>query len=54
MRFKTQRPVFADPGLEKLLEEKGVVVEAVDESASSDTLLTTAAPRGLSACSIEV
>ena len=35
MRFKTQRPVFADPGLEKLLEEKGVVIEAVDESGSS-------------------
>jgi cell division protease FtsH len=35
MRFKTQRPVFADPGLETLLEEKGVVVEATDESASS-------------------
>ena len=34
-RFKTQRPAFADPGLEKLLDEKGVVVEAVDESASS-------------------
>jgi cell division protease FtsH len=35
MRFKTQRPVFADPGLERLLEEKGVVIEAVDESSSS-------------------
>ena len=35
MRFKTQRPIFADPGLEKLLEEKGVVIEAVDESDSS-------------------
>jgi cell division protease FtsH len=34
-RFKTQRPTFADPGLEKLLEEKGVLVEAVDESESS-------------------
>jgi len=34
-RFKTQRPAFADPGLEKLLEEKGVVIEAVDESVSS-------------------
>jgi cell division protease FtsH len=32
IRFKTQRPVFADPGLERLLEEKGVVIEAVDES----------------------
>ncbi len=35
MRFKTQRPVFADPGLERLLEEKSVVIEAVDESSSS-------------------
>jgi cell division protease FtsH len=35
MRFQTQRPVFADPGLERLLEEKGVVIEAVDESRSS-------------------
>jgi cell division protease FtsH len=35
MRFKTQRPVFAAPGLETLLAEKGVVVEAVDESGSS-------------------
>jgi cell division protease FtsH len=35
MRFKTQRPVFADPGLETLLEEKGVVVDAADENASS-------------------
>src|SRR6185436_9003994 len=34
-RFKTQRPVFADPGLEGLLEEKSVVVEALDESVSS-------------------
>src|SRR5216684_1624113 len=34
-RFKTQRPAFADPGLEKLLEEKGVVIEALDESVSS-------------------
>jgi cell division protease FtsH len=35
MRFKTQRPAFADPGLETLLEEKGVVIDAVDENASS-------------------
>jgi len=35
MRFKTQRPAFADPGLETLLAEKNVVVEAVDESGSS-------------------
>ena len=35
IRFKTQRPVFADPGLEALLDAKGVVIEAVDESGSS-------------------
>ena len=33
--FKTQRPAFADPGLEALLEEKGVSIQAVDEKASS-------------------
>jgi len=33
--FKTQRPIFADPGLEKLLEEQGVRIEAVDQSRSS-------------------
>jgi cell division protease FtsH len=32
MEFRTQRPAFADPGLETLLEEKGVVVKALDES----------------------
>jgi cell division protease FtsH len=31
-RFRTQRPTFADPGLEGLLEEKGVVVDALDET----------------------
>jgi len=30
--FRTQRPGFADPGLETLLEEKGVVIKALDES----------------------
>jgi len=35
LRFKTQRPVFADPGLETLLEEKNVAIQAMDESASS-------------------
>jgi cell division protease FtsH len=35
MRFETRRPVFADPGLERLLEEKGAVIEAVDENRSS-------------------
>ena len=35
IRFETQRPTFADPGLEKLLEEKGVAIEAVDERGSS-------------------
>jgi len=34
-RFKTQRPVFADPGLEQLLDQKGVVVNAVDENGPS-------------------
>ncbi len=34
-RFKTQRPSFADPGLEALLEGKGVVIVARDERASS-------------------
>ena len=33
--FETQRPAFADPSLETLLEEKGVVIEAVNESGSS-------------------
>ena len=31
-QFKTQRPTFADPGLEELLEEKGVVVNALSET----------------------
>ncbi len=35
LRFQTQRPVFAAPGLEELLEEKGVVIEAVDENPAS-------------------
>jgi cell division protease FtsH len=34
-RFKTQRPAFADSALETLLEEKGVVIGALDESGSS-------------------
>src|SRR5208283_3684666 len=34
-RFKTQRPVFADPGLEQLLDQKGVVVNALDENGPS-------------------
>jgi cell division protease FtsH len=34
-RFETQRPAFADPGLETLLEEKGVVIDARDESGGS-------------------
>ncbi len=34
-RFETQRPAFADPGLEKLLEEKGVAIEAVNENSPS-------------------
>jgi cell division protease FtsH len=35
IHFETRRPVFADPGLETLLEERGVVINAVDESGSS-------------------
>ena len=35
MQFRTQRPAFADSGLEKTLEGKGVTVEALDESVSS-------------------
>ena len=34
-RFDTRRPVFADPGLERLLEQKAVVIDAVDESRPS-------------------
>ena len=34
-QFKTQRPAFADAGLETLLEDKGVVVEATDQHGSS-------------------
>jgi len=34
-RFRTQRPAFADPGLETLLEQQGVMIEAADENASS-------------------
>jgi cell division protease FtsH len=30
--FKTRLPAFADPGLETLLEQKGVVIKAVQES----------------------
>jgi cell division protease FtsH len=35
MEFRTQRPAFADQGLEDRLDEKGVVIKAVDENASS-------------------
>ena len=34
-RFDTRRPAFADPGLERLLEQKAVVIDAVDESRPS-------------------
>ena len=34
-RFETRRPSFADPGLETLLEAKGVVIDARDESGSA-------------------
>jgi cell division protease FtsH len=33
-RFRTQRPAFADTGLETLLEEKGATIGALDESAA--------------------
>jgi cell division protease FtsH len=33
--FETRRPVFADPGLEALLERQGVVIDARDESGPS-------------------
>src|SRR5215472_806587 len=33
--FKTRRPSFADPGLERLLEAKGVAVTAIDENGPS-------------------
>jgi cell division protease FtsH len=33
--FQTWRPAFADPGLETLLEAKGVVVDAKDETGST-------------------
>ncbi|MFO7694114.1 MAG: ATP-dependent zinc metalloprotease FtsH, partial [Vicinamibacterales bacterium] len=35
MQFRTQRPAFADQDLEKRLDEKGVIIKAVDENASS-------------------
>jgi cell division protease FtsH len=35
MQFRTQRPAFADQDLEKVLDDKGVVIKAVDENASS-------------------
>src|SRR5207237_3831809 len=35
MQFKTQRPTFAGQDLERRLEENGVVIQAVDENASS-------------------
>ena len=35
MQFKTQRPTFADQDLERRLEEKGVAIQAADESGSS-------------------
>ena len=33
--FQTWRPAFADPGLETLLEAKGVVIDAQDETGST-------------------
>jgi cell division protease FtsH len=34
-RFRTERPAFAEPGLEALLESNNVIVEALDENSSS-------------------
>ena len=34
-QFRTRRPAFADQDLEKRLDEKGVVIKALDEDASS-------------------
>jgi cell division protease FtsH len=35
MQFRTQRPAFADQDLEKRLDDKGVIIKAVDENSSS-------------------
>jgi len=35
IQFRTQRPTFADQDLEKRLDDKGVVIKAIDENASS-------------------
>ena len=35
MQFRTQRPAFADQDLEKRLDDRGVVINAVDENMSS-------------------
>jgi cell division protease FtsH len=35
MQFRTQRPAFADQDLEKRLDDKGVVINAVDQNTSS-------------------
>ena len=35
MQFRTERPAFADQDLERRLDEKGVVIKAVDQNASS-------------------
>ena len=35
MQFRTQRPAFADQDLERRLDDKGVVIKAIDENGSS-------------------
>jgi cell division protease FtsH len=35
MQFRTQRPAFADQELERRLDDKGVVIKAIDENTSS-------------------
>jgi cell division protease FtsH len=35
MQFRTERPAFADQDLEKRLDDKGVVINAVDQNTSS-------------------
>jgi cell division protease FtsH len=44
--FQTQLPVFADEGLEALLEQQGVVVSAVHERSDTPLWLTLAASVG--------
>ena len=45
MQFRTQRPTFADQDLERRLEEKGVAIQAADESGSSCSSCSSALAR---------